>query len=250
MDILYLILERVWQIPYLLAVLALKGRLSPCGETLDGVNRTLSVLMVTWLPLHTSKRERLFSCLALTGQPFCSTKWNSCIDARPSSYIWTNINFTCKMFLNWNDPVSLKKHDYINVPVCNRNQRDKGSNSCNQITLYNNVSQQYVSVETIIHSTKCPFMELTFMNFNDYTINKITWSAIRDLRVLSFDCKAQNTKPITTPVTVRTAIFGSPETIQTLNYHTVPHFSQKRDNTMIKLIQINLQKLQNCICLQ
>lgn len=205
--------------------------------------------MVTWLPLHTSKRERLFSCLALTGQPFCSTKWNSCVDARPSSYIQTNINFTCKIYLNSNDPVSLKKHDYINVPVCNRNQRDKGSNSCNQITLYNNVSQQYVCQ---LKQSFIPrnVLELAFMNFDDYTINMITWSAIRDLRVLSLDCKAQNTKPITAPLTVRTAIFGSPEIIQTLNYHTVPHFSQKRDNTMIKLIQINLHRLQNCICLQ
>lgn len=205
--------------------------------------------MVTWLPLHTSKRERLFSCLALTGQPFCSRKWNSCVDARPSSYIQTNINFTCKIYLNCNDPVSLKKHDYINVPVCNRNQRDKGSNSCNQITLYNNVSQQYVCQ---LKQSFIPrnVLELAFMNFDDYTINMITWSAIRDLRVLSLDCKAQNTKPITAPLTVRTAIFGSPEIIQTLNYHTVPHFSQKRDNTMIKLIQINLHRLQNCICLQ
>lgn len=205
--------------------------------------------MVTWPPLHTSKRERLFSCLALTGQPFCSTKWNSCVDARPSSYIQTNINFTCKIYLNCNDPVSLKKHDYINVPVCNRNQRDKGSNSCNQITLYNNVSQQYVCQlkQSFIPGN---VLELAFMNFDDYTINMITWSAIRDLRVLSLDCKAQNTKPITAPLTVRTAIFGSPEIIQTLNYHTVPHFSQKRDNTMIKLIQINLHRLQNCICLQ
>lgn len=77
-------------------------------------------------------------------------------------------------------------------------------------------------------------LHVAFMNFIDYTINMITWSVMRDLRVLSLDCKAQNTKPITTPLTVRTAIFGSPEIIQTLNYHTVPHFSQKRDNTMIK----------------
>lgn len=58
------------------------------------------------------------------------------------------------------------------------------------------------------------------MNFNDYTVNMITWSVIRDLRTLSLDCKPQNTKPITTPLAVRTAIFGSPEIIQTLNFHT------------------------------
>lgn len=51
------------------------------------------------------------------------------------------------------------------------------------------------------------------MNFNDYTVNMITWSVIRDLRTLSLDCKPQNTKPITTPLAVRTAIFGSPEII-------------------------------------
>lgn len=59
-------------------------------------------------------------------------------------------------------------------------------------------------------------LHVAFMNFTDYTINMITWSVMRDLRVLSLDCKAQNTKPITTPLTVRTAIFGSPEIIQTL----------------------------------
>lgn len=56
----------------------------------------------------------------------------------------------------------------------------------------------------------------------------ITWSVIRDLRTLSLDCKPQNTKPITTPLAVRTAIFGSPEIIQTLNFHTLPHLSQKK----------------------
>lgn len=62
----------------------------------------------------------------------------------------------------------------------------------------------------------------------------ITWSVMRDLRILSLDCKPQNTNPITTPLAVRTAIFGSPEIIQTLNFHTLPHLSQKRDNSMIK----------------
>lgn len=48
-----------------------------------------------------------------------------------------------------------KKPDYMNVPVCNRNQCDKGSNSCNQITFNSiiNVTQQYVA---IIYSKKYP----------------------------------------------------------------------------------------------
>lgn len=48
-----------------------------------------------------------------------------------------------------------KKPDYMNVPVCNRNQCDKGSNSCNQIIFNSiiNVTQQYVA---IIYSEKYP----------------------------------------------------------------------------------------------
>lgn len=78
------------------------------------------------------------------------------------------------------------------------------------------------------------------MNFNDYTVNMITWSVIRDLRTLSLDCKPQNTKPITTPLAVHTAIFGSPEIIQTLNFHT-----KSPKTTKVHFFKVLFQTLNN-----